>query len=57
VRGVNVRLYNLLVVTPDNYENTGKGPWKNDLDGILTLEWEYDYAGQPIAMLYRINAG
>jgi hypothetical protein len=56
VRGVNVRLYNLLVVTPDNYENTGKGPWKNDLDGILTLEWEYDYAGQPIAMLYRINA-
>ncbi|MCX6768711.1 MAG: hypothetical protein NTY83_02630, partial [Candidatus Micrarchaeota archaeon] len=57
VKGANVRLYDLLIVGPENYEMTGYGPWKNDLDSILTLEWEYDYAGQPIAALYKINAG
>ena len=57
VKAPNVRLYEVLVVGPDNYEMTGYGPWKNDLDSILTLKWQYDYGGQPMATLYRINAG
>lgn len=55
VRNSNVKMYDLLLVTPDNYDSTGKGLWKDDIDHLLTEAWRYDDNGQTVAVLYKVN--
>jgi len=55
VRGTNVKTYDLLVISPENYDWTGKGPWKDDIDVLLTDDWEYKIEGQLAAALFKVN--
>ncbi len=55
VRGPLVRLYGVLVMGPLNYDNTGKGPWRDDLDPYLEEKYSQDVGGQEIAILYKVD--
>lgn len=56
VKGPQVRLYDVLVISPWNYETSGYGPWKNDLDPYLEEVFAQEIGGNRIAVLYKINA-
>lgn len=51
----DVRKFSILMVTPENYDFSGKGPWKDDLDPYLQEVWNYSQDGQKIAALYEIK--
>lgn len=55
IRGPDYRTFDLLIVTYDNYDMSGKGPWKSDIDDLLTPVWDYKEDGQVVAMLYKVN--
>jgi hypothetical protein len=55
VRTSNVKMYDLLLVTPDNYDSSGKGLWNDDIDSLLTEVWNYNENGQTVAVLYKVN--
>ncbi len=55
VKGPKVRLYDVLIIGPENYEMTGEGPWKNDLDPYLEEVFSQEAGGQKIAVLYKLN--
>jgi hypothetical protein len=44
----------LTILSPSNYYNATH-PWKPNLDKYLQEVWSYDYQGQKIAILYKIN--
>jgi len=53
-RSKDIRRFDILVVSPQNYHNF-TNPWKPDLNKYLTEVWNYTYNGQKIAVLYRID--
>ncbi len=55
VRGMNVKTYDLLIISPENYDWTGKGPWKDDIDVLLTDSWDYKMDGQLVAALFQVS--
>lgn len=57
VKGPQVRIYDVLIVGANNYDNGGKGPWKDDLDPYLDDVYSQDAGGQRIAALYKISMG
>ncbi len=56
VRASGVKMYDLLIVSPENYEETGKGLWENGIDSLLTPVWTYEQNGQTLAVLYKVNS-
>jgi hypothetical protein len=57
VKGPLVRLYDVLLIGPENYEMSGYGPWENGLDPHLEEAFSQEAGGGTIAVLYRINLG
>jgi hypothetical protein len=55
IRSSDIRKFDMLLVTPDNYDMSGKGIWKNDLDAYLTQVWGYQDSGHTIAALYKVR--
>ena len=55
LRGYEFRIYNLTVITPENYDFSGYGPWKDDLDSRLEMVWKYDLGEGRKAALYRLR--
>ncbi len=55
MRGDNIRQYELLLITPGNYDDVGYGPWRSELDQYLTPVWSYEENGKPVAVLYKAN--
>lgn len=56
IRRKEIRTYNLILISPDNYNLQGYGPWKPDIDPYLTLVWSYkDNNNQVVAALYKVN--
>ncbi|AIJ04901.1 hypothetical protein JH146_0050 [Methanocaldococcus bathoardescens] len=53
-RNDNIRKFNILVISPQNYYNF-TNPWKPDLNKYLVEVWNYTYNGQKIAALYKIK--
>ncbi|NPA22524.1 MAG: hypothetical protein GXN92_03030 [Candidatus Micrarchaeota archaeon] len=57
VREWYVRTFNTTVVSWQNYDISGYGVWRDDLDPYLEPVWTYYYQGRPIAILYKIKGG
>lgn len=57
IKGPEIRTYDLLVVTPQNYDVSGKGPWDDGIDPYLEKVWSHSEGGQEIAILYKVNLG
>ena len=55
IKGPNIRMYQLLVVVPDNYDVSGKGPWDDGIDPYLEKVWSYQAEGQDVAVLYQVR--
>ncbi len=55
VRGVDVRMYDVLVVSPENYDNSGFGPWSDRLDKYLEKVWSYKQNGIVYAAMYKVS--
>ncbi len=55
IRESNIRKFDLLLITPDNYDMNGKGIWKTDIDPYLTQVWSYSENGQTFAVLYKVT--
>jgi len=55
LRGAEYREYNLTLVTPKNYDFSGYGPWKDEMDSRLEMVWSYDFDGQQKAALYKVK--
>ncbi len=48
------RKFDLSILSPSNYHNQSN-PWNPDLNNYLEEVWSYDYNGQKIARLFKIN--
>lgn len=55
VRGINAKTYDLIIISPENYNWTGKGPWKDDIDPFLNDAWDYEVNGQLSAALFKVS--
>jgi hypothetical protein len=55
VRGARVRKFDILVVSPENNDQSGFGPWKDDLDSILSPALRLDSQGATVAAIYRVS--
>ena len=55
VRSSEVRQFDVLYVQPENNDQTGKGPWKDDIDYLLTPVWSYNDGNHTISALYRVS--
>lgn len=55
MRDEKIRKYDLLLVSPYNYDLYGYGPWKQDLDPYLIPVWHYEMQGQITAVLYEVD--
>jgi hypothetical protein len=55
VRGLDVRMYDVLIVSPENYDNSGYGPWNDGLDKYLEKVWSYEQNGRVYAALYEVS--
>jgi hypothetical protein len=53
-RNKDVRKFNILIVSPENYHNL-TNPWNPDLNKYLIEVWNYTYDGKKIAALYKIK--
>lgn len=54
VRGDDVKKYDLIFVSPQNYRSYDK-PWSEVLDQFLTEIWSYPQGETTLARLYRVN--
>ncbi|MEM4707390.1 MAG: glycosyltransferase family 39 protein [Candidatus Anstonellales archaeon] len=57
VRGIDVRMYDLLIVSPENYDDGGYGIWSDELDKYLEKVWSYEQNGILYGAMYRVNMG
>ncbi|VVB98115.1 Uncharacterised protein [uncultured archaeon] len=53
--GPDVRKYHTLILKADNYDFTGYGPWKDDLDAHLQEVWSWGQGGRKAAALYKVK--
>jgi hypothetical protein len=56
IRTPDIRTFDLLMVPADNYDTSGKGFWKDDIDPYLTEVWKYEENGEAMAALYKLKA-
>jgi len=56
IRTPDIRTFDLLMVTADNYDTSGKGFWKDDIDPYLNEVWKYEENGEAMAALYKLKA-
>ncbi len=49
------RLFDVLIVSPENYDNSGYGPWKDDLDALIEPVWKYSEGWYDIVKIYRVK--
>jgi len=55
IRSDNIRKYNLLLISSDNYGGSKFGPWKPEIDKYLVPVWHYSQNGNIVAALYFFN--
>jgi hypothetical protein len=55
IRSNDIRDFELLLITMDNYDPNGKCYWQSDIDPYLEKVWEYNEDDQPVAALYKVN--
>ncbi len=56
MKGDHIRQYDLLLVSPENYQSF-EHPWNSNLDPYLEKVWEYEDNGVIYGVLYKINIG
>lgn len=54
VRGVDVRMYDVLIVSPENYNINQYEPWRNGLNRYLERVWSYEQNGVLYAAMYKV---
>ena len=54
LRGLEYRRYQLDIISPANYDFSGFGPWKDELDSRLVPVWNNTYGGAYSA-LYKVK--
>ena len=56
IREPNMKTYDLLLVSPENYElKSGVGVWNKSINNMLTPVWFYNEQNQVSAALYKVN--
>lgn len=56
MRRDDIRQYDLLYISPENYDSFGH-PWNSNLDPYLEKVWEHQENGETYAVLYKIKTG
>ncbi|MFA5077222.1 MAG: glycosyltransferase family 39 protein [Candidatus Micrarchaeia archaeon] len=54
-RSSDIRKYDILQVSYENYDFSGNGPWNDGLDQYLEEVWSYEENGQKYAALYKVK--
>ena len=55
IRGDNVRQFDTLIISYKNYDKTGYGPWRDDLDRYLRPVWMANDDKGLVSAIYKVE--